>query len=423
MISDHPVCAAPTAAPARFSSSSVQACRLCEGARLEKFLSLPALPLAGLPVAHQAGVETYPLHAYQCMECGLVQLTDIISPDVYADYLYTPSHAVGFRDYVDELAATLVGAYGVGRVVEVGSSDGQFLRACQMRGCAVLGFEPAKRLAAQAQAAGVPTLAAYFTRANVHHIPLHFGRASFVVIRHVMEHLPDFTDVLGAVSAALDPRRGVLVIEVPYLGNIVDEGQFYAFFHEHLQYFSLQAMEQILRRNGFTVIAAKKVFPEGGSMLVYATPFESELARPLSAEVRAAFAGDEKLARGETMRAFGASFAAYVANFKAFVHRARADGQRLAAWGAGQRGISLLNLCEFGPEDFAYIIDVNPGYHGLRTPGSNIPIVGPEQLRRQTVDGVIVFASGYLDSIRAEHGHFEAGGGRFARIVPELAWI
>ena len=80
-------------------------------------------------------------------------------------------------------------------------------------------------------------------------------------------------------------------------------------------------------------------------------------------------------------------------------------------------------MCEFGREDFDYIIDVNPGYHGLRTPGSNIPIVGPEQLRRQPVDGVIVFASGYLDSIRAEHGHFEAGGGRFARIVPELGWI
>jgi C-methyltransferase len=396
-------------------------CRLCGAPSPALLLSLPPMPLAGDPVAADSPVhdQRYPVDVHFCERCGLVQLLDILPGEFYADYRYTPSHAAGFSQYIADLADELTATFRPSTVLEIGSSDGALTGAMQARGAQVIGFEPSAGLAARANARGVPTLARYFSTRTIGEAPPAFAHTDLVVVRHVMEHLDDFDDVLTAVARALTPGRGVFVVEVPYLGNIVDEEQYYAFFNEHLSYFSLTAMRTLLGRHGLALISARLVFPEGGSMLVVAA---REGERPAAASP-AGFEDDATLADPARLHGFVARLDAFRTKMRGFIAAARRDGCRLAAWGAGQRGVSLLNICGLTAADIECVVDVNPAYHGRCTPGSRIPIVPPAEIYARRPDGVVVFATGYLDSIRREHRAFEAAGGRFISVVPDLRWL
>jgi len=72
------------------------------------------------------------------------------------------------------------------------------------------------------------------------------------------------------------------------------------------------------------------------------------------------------------------------------------------------------------PADFAYICDKNPGFHGYYTPGSHIPIHGPEHLLADPVDEVVVFSFGYFQEIHDELKDFRAHGGRLISLLDLL---
>jgi novobiocin biosynthesis protein NovU len=395
-------------------------CRLCGAQAPRLLLALPPMPLAGYPVEADSPVHDrrYPIDVHHCQACGLVQLLDVLPDEFYGDYRYTPSHAGGFQEYIQGLAGELHTRLRPATALEIGSSDGALIGALAALGTRVVGFEPSAELAASANRRGVLTLPLYFSRQTLAELPPTLRAVDLVVVRHVMEHLDDFSDVLGAVDQVLAPG-GTFVVEVPYLGNIVEEEQYYAFFNEHISYFSLGTMRRLLARHGFTVTAARKVFPEGGSLLVEAS--RSSGAAPALAAP--GFEDDESLSGLPRLQRFADRLEGFRQDLRAFVATARREGRRLCAWGAGQRGVSLLNICGLEPADIECVVDVNPAYHHLHTPGSRIPIVPPDEIYRRRPDGIIVFATGYLDSIRREHRAFEQAGGRFITVVPELRWL
>ena len=305
-------------------------CRLCDAPAPALLLSLPPMPLAGDPVAADSPVhdQRYPIEVHVCEQCGLVQLLDVLPGEFYADYRYTPSHAAGFARYhFADLADELTATFSPSTVLEIGSSDGALTGAMQARGVQVVGFEPSAALAARANARGIPTLAQYFSTTTIGEAPVAFARTDVVIVRHVMEHLDDFGDVLTAVARLLTPGRGVLVIEVPSFGNIIDEERYYAFFNEHLSYLSLTAMRTLLGRHGFALTSARRVFPEGGSMLVVAA---REGDRP-SVVAPAGFEHDASLADPVRLRDFVTRLDAFRARMRRFVEAARREGRRLAA--------------------------------------------------------------------------------------------
>jgi C-methyltransferase len=403
-----------------FTLSRRITCRLCGAPAPDLVFSLPAMPLAGFPVVASSPIhdQRYPVDVHACGRCGLVQLLDILPDAFYQEYRYTPSHAAGFVGYIQHLARDLHRRFRPERVVEIGSSDGALIGTLQSLGVRVLGFEPSTELAASASRQGIPTVPSYFTPQTVTHLDADFRPVDVVVARHVLEHIDDLSGVFSAIDAILDSQRGVLVLEVPYLGTIISEHQYYAFFNEHVSYFSLATMRRLLARHGFSIAAARSVFPEGGSILVFASRGNSTAAPP-GQDVD----DDDVLCDPSTFQRFAERLDDFRARMRAFVDGAHDQRRRLAAWGAGQRGASLLNICQLTADDIECVVDVNPAYQGLCTPGSRIPIVSPADIYHRRPDGIMVFATGYLDSIRSEHRSFEERGGRFISIVPQPRWL
>lgn len=409
----------------RYDIKTNDSCRLCGGNKLRRAGEIPPLPLAGRPVtraAAEAGAcERYPVSLFHCAGCGLLQLTDVVSAGIYENYLYTPAHSEAFAGHCRKLARALREKYAPARAVEIGCGCGTLLKCLVNEDIRATGYEPAANLAAAASAEGLDVVNDYFTEKTAFSPNGPESKADLVVIRHVLEHIDDFSGILGPVSRMLG-GDGIFVIEVPDARNIVGQNQYYSIFHEHLNYFTLRSLNSLLKKYGFFIYEAEEVFPEGGSLLVTAgRERRGDRFDDLCRSGR--FAAEGKDEPEGYYSGFFATMNDCVDKFKGFVRAAKEAGTRLAAWGAGQRGITLLNLCGTGPDAIAYVIDSNPHYAGLFTPGPPIPIVGPEALKTDPVGGVVIFATGYAGEIRESCAWFEKAGGRFATIIPEPRWL
>lgn len=385
----------------KINFSTCEKCRICGSHKDETLLAFNAMPLLAEPVKSEDTISSGPLTVLNCKECGYVYLKEVIDCSIYNDYIYTPQSSddvvAYLRNFVRNAETELSlkpGQCGI----EVGSGDGSLCREFNNAGIKFAGIEPSKMLCnISRQKNKVETYNDFLSIKLAEDI----GKVDLVVVRHVLEHINDFTLFFQAIDQCLKPD-GTLLIEVPYLGDIVCQKQFYAFFFEHLSYFSVSSLANLLKRFDFFINRVEFVYPEGGSILVHATRKIS-----LPQQERSDFDNDSLVLLRNAFNSFHLKFENLV----------RETGP-IAAYGAGQRGITLLNLLGASNANVVAVFDENPGYHGLYTPQSRIPVRSPDEMTIDKVSGkVLILASSYDNQIRNK---YKLMGSRFVSLS-ELA--
>ena len=106
-----------------------------------------------------------------------------------------------------------------------------------------------------------------------------------------------------------------------------------------------------------------------------------------------------------------------IQNVHKYVDEQRKKGKKIAVWGAGQRGCTLLALCKLTDAEIEYAIDVNENYHWKYIQGTNIQIVPPEYLKDHFVDQILILATGYSESIINDNLDYVYRGGEFVNII------
>ncbi len=414
--SPEPAAAATTAAAPR--------CRACAhplGAEVVDLgLSPPSNALTA-PEALGRGEQFYPLHAYVCERCWLVQLDAFASPaELFGDYRYFSSYSTTWlahaREYVAEMTRRGIGPGS--RVVELASNDGYLLRNFVERGVPVLGIEPAANVAAVARAAGVPTWAEFFGAALARRVRAEFGPADLIVANNVLAHVPDIDDFVAGM-AALVAADGVVTIEFPHLLRTLAGLQFDTVYHEHFSYLSLIALTPLFARHGLEIVEVGELPTHGGSLRVFAAPrgaraADASVARVVAAERAAG------LDRVETYAAFGARVARVKDDFARFLLDAKRSGKRVAGYGAAAKATTLLNYAGARADLMPYVADKSPHKQGHFIPGVRVPIVAPERIRADRPDYVVIFPWNVAAEIRAELADVRGWGGRFVLAIPEL---
>jgi hypothetical protein len=248
---------------------------------------------------------------------------------------------------------------------------------------------------------GVPVAECLFMAETVAEIPAELCPADVVVLTYTFDHLPEPLPFLQAVRTVLEPRRGVLVIEVHDLEQIMERRETCLFEHEHSIYLTSDSFARLLDRAGFELLTTELLPAEerrGNSLLVVAAPKGTEhVADPLPALGR-------DFDRWETYASFGEDVERSHAGLRDWVRGRRAAGETVAGWGAGGRGVMTLAYTGLTSDDVDYLVDSNPHAHGHLAPGSHVPVVAPEHITAAPVDHLIVFSYGYMDEIR-EHVH------------------
>lgn len=407
---------------------AVRRCLACGSAALQLILDLGWQPLANRFVhPRDAGQNEpiFPLGIQHCRDCLLVQLTHVVDPSLlFTTYVYVPSTSTTWLAHCEELADDVVGRARLrpgDLVVEVGSNDGTLLRAFQRRGQRVLGVDPAANIAAQADAAGVPTLNRFFGEAVAREVLERCGPARAVVSTNVLAHVPDPVGFLRGVGVIL-ASDGLYVNESPSLHEMVRHNEFDTIYHEHVSYFSLHALLGLFGRAGLHLRAATPRPVHGGTLRVFGCTGKEAAARGVRAPALADLLAAERqsgLADGTALSAFSARAERVREQLTRLVQAVRAEGRRVAAYGATAKGNTLLGYCGLTAAQVEAIADRNPRKQGLLAPGSRIPIVSPDWLRARPPDVLLLLAWNLADEIRQQLAWFGDAGGQFLLPVPE----
>jgi hypothetical protein len=391
------------------SSSAIDRCRICESPALQLILDLGAQPLANsLRRSQKDAQPVFPLAICRCDECGTVQLTETVSPDIlFEHYVWVTGTSEGARSYSHVFCQRLVALARPGPlfVLEVASNDGTFLRRFAERGDRVLGVDPARNIAAAACDSGIPTLGDFFGLAVAKRIVEREGQADLVFARNVIPHVANANDVVAGMAHSLS-AEGTGAIEFHRADVILEELHYDSIYHEHLYFHSLHSVGRLLDRFGLVPFDVTPSPISGGSLVVYF----SKTARPHTAAYTAALQHEDALdiARAGPWREFARRCERHRGLLRALVEARKAEGKRIIGYGASARSSTMLNYCGIDCRLLDVIVDRAPLKHDTYTPGTDILIVPPARAFALKPDVVLLLAWNFreeiLSQIRAEHG-------------------
>jgi SAM-dependent methyltransferase len=405
---------------------SAAACRSCGAPLAQVFADLGSSPLSNsfLSADDLDRMEpSYPLKAYVCAACFLVQLRAYEAPEtIFREYAYFSSYSESWLEHCQRYAEAAAARFGLGRgslVIEVASNDGYLLQFFRQAGIPVLGIEPARNVARAAEARGIPTLTEFLGKDMALSLAQRGRKADLVVANNVLAHVPDLNDFIAGLAALLKPE-GVLTLEFPHLQQLIAQGQFDTIYHEHFSYFSLLAASAALQRHGLAVFDVDEIDTHGGSLRVYAAHTDAARRRQTPAPARVLSA--ERAAGLDSL----AGYLSFDARMRAAKHRllsflisARQDGRSIVGYGAPAKGNTLLNYCGIGSDFIDYTVDRSPHKQGRYLPGSRIPIHRPERIKETRPDYVLILPWNLREEIVEQMAHIRDWGGRFVIPIPQ----
>jgi len=404
------------------------ACRFCKTPLIHTFVDLGLQPLANsylTPEQLAAEAErAYPLHARVCHQCFLVQVDDVVPADAIFDeaYAYFSAYSTSWVEHARRYAVAMAERFGLGPeslVIEVASNDGYLLQHFVAMDVPVLGIEPTANTAEAAIARGVPTEVRFFNAATGADLAERGLRADLIAANNVLAHVPDIGDFVGGFREALKDE-GVLTFEFPHLLNLIEKVQFDTIYHEHYSYLSLVAVEQVLAASGLRPFDVELLPTHGGSLRLFcchvgAGHEETDALRALRASEHSA-----KLDRLEGYAGFTPRVEAVRDGFRAYLAAAKAQGRRVAAYGAAAKGNTFLNYCGTTADDIVASFDANPAKQGRFLPGSHVPILAPDAVAGVRPDDLLIMPWNLKDEIIGQMGFIRDWGGRFVIASPEV---
>ena len=402
-------------------------CRFCGTTLQHVFVDLGMSPMANSYLKpHQLNrmEPFYPLRAFVCEQCFLVQLEQFESPDhIFSDYAYFSSFSDLFLQHAKEYVDMAMDRFKLGGgsyVVEIASNDGYLLQNFVKRGVPVLGIEPAKNVAEVAVKKGVPSLVKFFGVETARELAAKGRRPDLLIGNNVLAHVPDINDFVGGLKVLLGPT-GVATMEFPHLMRLMAFNQFDTVYHEHFSYFSLTTVAQIFSKHGLTLFDVEEISTHGGSLRIYAR-HDGDASKPVTERLTA-------LRTKEAREGFATlnhylSFSEGVNETKRalleFLIKAKREGKKVVAYGAAAKASTLLNFCGVRTDLVDYLVDRSPYKQGHWLPGVHIPIYDPERVKTDKPDYVMILAWNLKDEVMAQMAFIRDWGGKFVVPIPKI---
>lgn len=409
------------------SQTGRSGCLSCGAALRHTFVDLGMSPLCEsyVPAEKLNHMEPfYPLHAWVCGECFLVQLEEFVSPEeIFSEYAYFSSYAESWVEHMRRYADAMAERLGLGResfVVEVASNDGYLLQHFVAKGIPVLGIEPAANVAKVAIEKGVPTLVKFFGEETAREVAAQGRKADLLCGANVLAQVPRPNDFVKGLAVLLAPR-GVCTIEFPHLVRLMAENQFDTIYHEHFSYFSFLSAERLFAANGLVLFDVEELPTHGGSLRVFARHASDE-TKPVTERARALRQReiDAGLLRLETYGGFGEQVKETKRKLLEFLVGAKRAGKKVVGYGAPGKGNTLLNYCGIRTDFLDFTVDRNTYKQGKFLPGTHVPILAPEAIREARPDYVLILPWNFKDEIVKQMAHVREWGGRFVVPIPEV---
>jgi hypothetical protein len=401
-------------------------CRHCAHDLTLQLISLGLSPVANdyvEPADYMKAEPFYPLEAFVCKECRLVQTRDLLAAsDIFrADYAYFSSHSSSWLDHAKSYVEYMSMRFGLGpesRHVEIASNDGYLLQYSISKGINCLGIEPCESVALAARKVGVDTRIEFFGREYGQTLRSEGWAADLITANNVLAHVPDINDFVGGIKMLLAPD-GVATLEVQHLLTLMQRHQFDTIYHEHFSYLSLIAGQRIFSKAGLRVFDVELLETHGGSIRFFVCHADAVHAdSPRVAEVLAkerAYGLDQDevyIAWNESVKETKRALLELLVSIKR-------QSKTIVGYGAPAKGVTLLNYCGVGTDFIDFTVDRAPSKQGRYFPGVRIPILPPEAILQAKPDYVLILPWNLKQEIKAQMEGIKSWGGRFIVPVPK----
>lgn len=377
----------------------VTRCRVCTSKDLTMVLNLGKTPLANSYLTGPTDPEKwFPLQLLFCNECALVQLSYVVNPNLmFRNYSYRTSASLTMPRHFEELAEFIHTNFlrsSKDLVVEIGSNDGTLLSAFKTRGARVLGIDPAENLAKIANNQGLETLPEFFNSEVAREIREARGPAKAIIGNNVFAHVDDLHDLMKGVTLLLDDE-GVFSIEVPYLGDLVQNVEYDTIYHEHLSYFTVHPIARLFTEFGMKLLDVARLETHGGSIRIIG----KKTRRRRAAVPLLLFETRCGLNKVDAYRSLSQRVQYQKEYLNYTLKSIRIKGHHIVGYGAPAKGNTMLNFCKLGTDILDYLTDTTPEKIGKVSPGTHIPIRGTRRFHEDQPPFALLLAWNYEKEI------------------------
>lgn len=343
------------------------------------------------PLFHQnfaGGPEGSLLTGYDvvvCAECGFGYADGIPGQPDFDEYYqrmskYEYEHEGGRLSDFDSrrfpVAAEFIKEFAPrldATVLDIGCSNGGMLLALRQIGYTrLLGLDPSLRCAETAER----LYSIRVVQGTLSQLPPGLGRFDVVLLGAVLEHVRELEAALAQVRRLLPPG-GLLYVEVPDVTRFAStpDAPFQEFSVEHVNYFSVVSLQNLLGAAGFEMIASRQTETAKGEKIA-------------SHELKAMFRMLDGPARRPPLRdsLTEPALAAYIGNSRDVERRLHEvidplveSRSPIIVWGVGTHTQRLLATSRLAQANICAFVDSNPRYQGK--PIHGIPVLSPAALK------------------------------------------
>jgi SAM-dependent methyltransferase len=373
----------------------LDSCLACGDTALEPALNLGQQPLANNFKSVPESNDYYPLAVNRCTRCCHLQLTHVVDPvEIYKDYAYVSGTSQTYLDYMTwfakwcrEYSNNLHGA-----VLDIGCNDGSQLDAFKALGFRTSGVDPAENIHPTSIAKGHQVVCGFWNQASADQLPE--KTYDIIVAQNAFAHNPNPVKYLKTLAPLMN-ENSLFFIQTSQ-ADMVRNGEFDTIYHEHVNFYNINSMNELCRRAGVHLVDVVKTPIHGTSYVFVVSAYKKRpehIANLISMEA--------DLLRPETYKEWAGQARSIVSDFASRIHMFRDQGYNIVGYGAAAKGMTLLNYAKV---DLDFIIDDNPLKQNTFSPGRDIPIMSSEHLKQYSTDKILFvpLAWNVFNEIRAK---------------------
>jgi len=403
-------------------------CRFCNTPLHFEFLDLVNSPPSNsfLSIDQLNEPEVFfPLRVWVCDNCFLVQIDEYEKSSAIFnnDYVYFSSFSKSWLNHAKKYCEEVVKRLSLNedsKVIEIASNDGYLLQFFLEKKIPVLGIEPTKNTASIAIEKGIETVTEFFGTTLAEELVKKGIQADLLIGNNVLAHVPNINDFIAGMKQILS-SKGTITLEFPHLIQMINKNQFDTIYHEHFSYLSLYTVQKIFFQQELEIYDVDEISTHGGSLRIYVKHLD-DASKQVSSKV-SYLISQEKLNGVDTL-AYYTGFIKKVEQIKidflSFLIAQKKNGKKVVGYGAAAKGNTLLNYCGVKKDLISFVVDANPNKQDKYLPGSHIPVVSEEQLKKFHPDFVIIFPWNLSAEIMNQLSYIRDWGGKFLIPIPSV---
>lgn len=411
-------------------------CRVCGGS-FDPILSLGEQYVSTFLAPDQPDGPKAPLELVLCRQCRLLQLRHTVPGEMmYEEYWYRSGTNQTMRDALAEIsgaASNLLQLKAGDSVLDIGCNDGTLLSSYTVPGVYKIGFDPAQNLAVLSRKIADKVLVGFFdAECFISDPDVGTLRPKVVTSIAMFYDLEQPRKFVADIQKVMHPD-GVWIVQMSYLPLMLMQNDFGNICHEHLEYYSLQALDYLLDLHGFSIVDAQLNDVNGGSIRAFirnsgANPsvFGDEAYRN-QAEERLSRLREKEAELGLSTANPYLQFAERVQNIKqqvsGFVKDQVERKKRVFVYGASTKGNTMLQYFELDHSVIGAAAERNPDKWGRVTVGTRIPIISEAAARAAKPDYFLVLPWHFIEEFKAREHDYLSSTGRFIVPLPEFELI